>query len=405
MQESTARLLAAIGKVGSEHMDDGVNVEMSAANYSGTWGRATERTSSSLSSIHFGHHIALSKSKFLSRSMAMKLNLHAKWGSPPERWLNVLMVMLEKKLGVALIPKLRAILLKEADGNMLDGHVFGGCALTHAREIGFIPEEQLAEKQRTAEDGVWAKVLKADYARLRREALAILAADAANCYDMVNHIILALLLRAIGIPCGAIICMLFTIMNMKYFLRTGFGISKKFMDSEMASKRRHGLTQGSRAAPPCWTIVSSLLVAIQRARGHVATVVTPISKLITIIVGYLYVDDTDLYVMSTEILCNDDLFRTAQAALDNWGWHLIDTGGGCKAAKSFGHLLNYGFEEGQWYCESLVEGYSLTVPTLNGPEEIELCAAHEGKETLGVFTAPDGNSADHFDKVKQKLKT
>jgi hypothetical protein len=66
MQESTARLLAAIGKVGSKHMDDGVNVEMSAANYSGTWGRATERTSSSLSSIHFGHHIALSKSKFLS---------------------------------------------------------------------------------------------------------------------------------------------------------------------------------------------------------------------------------------------------------------------------------------------------------------------------------------------------
>jgi hypothetical protein len=83
---------------------------------------------------------------------------------------------------------------------------------------------------------VWAKVLKADYARLRREALAILAADAANCYDMVNHIILALLLRAIGVPCGAIICMLFTIMNMKYFLQTGFGITKKYMGSEMASR-------------------------------------------------------------------------------------------------------------------------------------------------------------------------
>jgi hypothetical protein len=194
MRASTARLLAAIGKVGSEHMNDNINVEMSPTNYSGTWGRATERTSSSMSNIHFGHHIALSKSKMLAQSMAKKLNLHARWGSPPERWLNVLMVMLEKKLGVALIPKLRAILLKEADGNMLDGHVFGGRALTHAREIGFIPEEQLAEKQKTAEDGVWAKVLKADYARLRREALAILAADAANCYDMVNHIILALLL-------------------------------------------------------------------------------------------------------------------------------------------------------------------------------------------------------------------
>lgn len=405
MRASTARLLAAIGKVGSEHMNDNINVEMSPTDYSCTWGRATERTSSSMSNIHFGHHIALSKSKMLARSMAKKLNLHARWGSPPERWLNVLMVMLEKKMGVALIPKLRAILLKEADGNMLDGHVFGGRALTHARDIGFIPEEQLAEKQKTAEDGVWAKVLKADYARLRREALAILAADAANCYDMVNHIILGLLLRAIGVPFGAIICMLFTIMNMKYFLRTGFGNTEKYMGSEMSSKRRHGLNQGSRAAPPCWTIVSSLLVAIQRARGHVATVTTPISRIITIIVGYLYVDDTDLYVMSREVFTNDELFAKAQAALDDWGWHLIDTGGGCKAAKSFGHLLNYGFDEGQWYCESLVEGYSLTVPTLNGPEEIELCAASEGKETLGVVTAPDGNSSGHFQKVRDKLKT
>jgi hypothetical protein len=47
----------------------------------------------------------------------------------------------------------------------------------------------------------------------------------------------------------------------------------------------------------------------------------------------------------------------------------------------------------------------LTVPTLNGPEEIELCAADEGKETLGVVTAPDGNSSGHFQKVKDKLKT
>jgi hypothetical protein len=54
--------------------------------------------------------------------------------------------------------------------------------------------------------------------------------------------------------------------------------------------------------------------------------------------------------------------------------------------------VNYGLDEGQWYCEALVEGYSLTVLTLNGPEEIELCSADEGKETLGVVTAPDGNS-------------
>jgi hypothetical protein len=65
------------------------------------------------------------------------------------------MVMLEKKVGAILIPKLRAILLKEADNNMHDGHVFGGCMMERARDIGLIPQEQLAEKERTAEDMVF----------------------------------------------------------------------------------------------------------------------------------------------------------------------------------------------------------------------------------------------------------
>lgn len=198
------------------------------------------------------------------------------------------MVMLEKKAGVALIPKLRAILLKEADGNMLDGHVFGGRALTHARECGLIPEEQLADKEKTADDGAWAKVLKADYARLRRQAIGIIAADAANCYDMVNHIVLSLILMALGIPFGPIVCMLSTIRYMRYYLRTGFGESKTFMGSDSTTRRRHGLNQGSRAAPPCWTLVSSVLVKLQRARGHLATVISPISKLISSVTGFLY---------------------------------------------------------------------------------------------------------------------
>lgn len=84
-------------------------------------------------------------------------------------------------------------------------------------------------------------MLKADYARLCREALGIIAADAANCYDMVNHIILAMLLRAIGIPFGPIVTMLLTIKMMQYYLRTGFGESKRCMGPSDSTRRRHGL--------------------------------------------------------------------------------------------------------------------------------------------------------------------
>lgn len=72
--------------------------------------------------------------------MALHITHIAKTGVPPDRWFNVLMVILEKQLGVILIPKLRAILLKDADNNFHDRVMFGGRMLQHAKEIDLIPE-------------------------------------------------------------------------------------------------------------------------------------------------------------------------------------------------------------------------------------------------------------------------
>ena len=49
--------------------------------------------------------------------------------------------MLEKKPGVTLIEKLRAILLMEADFNASYQEVFGYCMLDVVRSHGFMPEE------------------------------------------------------------------------------------------------------------------------------------------------------------------------------------------------------------------------------------------------------------------------
>ena len=360
-----------------------------------------------MSGRHFGHYRACSKSRPLAFSLALKLALHAKWGAPPERWKNVLMVMLEKKLGVVLVQKLRAILLKEADNNQHDGYVFGHRMMAKAREIGFIPQEQIAEKENTAEDGVFAKVPKADYARLRRQAIAVIAADAANCYDLVNHLILSLLLRALGVPIGPIVTMLSTIMLMRCYLRTGFGESSEYMGGDLSTRRVHGLNQGSRAAPPCWSCVSSILVMIQRAQGHLALVTTAISQMVTAIVGFLYVDDTDLYILNCLVRTNEELLQASQASLTDWGSHLMATGGQCKPEKCFGYLVNYSWDEnGNWQTESLVEGYELCVPTVAGTHEpITLHDASEGTKSLGVYTALDGNSRAHLSYIQDKADT
>ena len=102
--------------------------------------------------------------------------------------------MIEKKLGCALVGKLGAILLKGADETSHSGVIFGGRMMEQARVTGFIPEEQMAEKQCTAENGVFQKNLYSDYTRLCCISSSTIAADAANCYDRVNHFLLALLL-------------------------------------------------------------------------------------------------------------------------------------------------------------------------------------------------------------------
>jgi hypothetical protein len=118
-----------------------------------------------------------------------------------------------------------------------------------------------------------------------------------------------------------------------------------------------------------------MLVEIQRAQGHIATVITPITRVVSSIVGFLYVDDTDLYILREEIVSAQDLLIAAQEATDDWCDGLFDTGGGAKPEKSFGHLFTIEWDDtGDWYYNSLLaeDGYELTVPTREGREAIDL---------------------------------
>ena len=52
--------------------------------------------------------------------------------------------------------------------------------------------EQYADKQSTADDGSFDKILESDISRQKKLPLCIISADAANCYDRVHHTIIAL---------------------------------------------------------------------------------------------------------------------------------------------------------------------------------------------------------------------
>jgi hypothetical protein len=60
--------------------------------------------------------------------------------------------MLEKVAGVALVNKLQAILLMEANFNYMNKWIFGCEAINKMYALGYVPGDQYSQKESTAED-------------------------------------------------------------------------------------------------------------------------------------------------------------------------------------------------------------------------------------------------------------
>ena len=234
-------------------------------NYKGHWGRTKEGTSSAMSNIHFGHWKAFLQSAALIDFECRNMTLIARSGIPPDRWSKGLQVMLEKTPGVSLVDKLRFILLMEGDKNAYNRMLIGYKAMRQLEEIHYIPEDQYSQRGGTAEDSKLDNRLTLDLSRQMVINMTAISADADKCYDRINHIVMALALRAVcGDPCVAK-SMLEAIQNMKYFQRTGRGDSNTFL---VMTELLQGICQGNTAGPACWVILSSIMIRCYEKAGH-----------------------------------------------------------------------------------------------------------------------------------------
>ena len=88
--------------------------------------------------------------------------------------------MLEKIAGVALVTKLRLILLLEADYNYHSQLIFGKRMMDLAQECGVVPDKIYSQKGRTAEDAVLHQILTYDIARQTKAPMLVASVDAAQ---------------------------------------------------------------------------------------------------------------------------------------------------------------------------------------------------------------------------------
>ena len=87
--------------------------------------KAKEKTSSSISGLHFGHYKSATESNIISKLHTTFLDTTIKTGKIIKRWTKGLSVMLEKLKGNINVEKLQGILLMEADYNLLSKLLLG----------------------------------------------------------------------------------------------------------------------------------------------------------------------------------------------------------------------------------------------------------------------------------------
>ena len=117
-------------------------------------------------------------------------------------------------------------------------------------ESVYIPEELFSQQGSTAEDAKFDKTLMADLSCQARHPMIVTSADAAYCYDQVNHVIMSLVWLVLtngNFP--AIVAALICLQTMKIFQRMGFGKLKTFFGGPFYFPCMMGLGQGNRASP------------------------------------------------------------------------------------------------------------------------------------------------------------
>jgi hypothetical protein len=84
--------------------------------------------------------------------------------------------------------------------------------------INYVPEELFSQNGSTSEDAKFDKTLMADLSRQACRPMTVISADAAYCYDRVNHIIMSLVWLVLtneNIP--AIVATLICLQTIKFF--------------------------------------------------------------------------------------------------------------------------------------------------------------------------------------------
>ena len=309
--------------------------------------------------------------------------------------------MLLKKEGNHAIDKLRTIVLYEADYNMRN-KVAGRQAMTNALHLDAIASEQYSRPQRSAIDHAINRQLVFDHCASRHLPYSLCSCDLQGCYDRIVHSAAILALRRVGVPAARLRTMFGTIQAAIHKVRTVYG------DSTSTYSWSHGhfdlppqgTGQGHGAGPQIWSVLSSVLFDILHEKGFTSSFLNALTNELFCLSGFAYVDDCDMVQLGESI---EGVIDQTQRSLSKWESLIHSTGGSLAPIKCWWYLVDHSWIRNKWHVEEPILDYDLTASDKDGNiRPIRRLSISESQEMLGVFMAPDGNTAPQVKALKEK---
>ena len=153
-----------------------------------------------------------------------------------------------------------------------------------------------------------------------------------------------------GAPLHAIHCMLDTLQHLRHHIRTVFGDSITYFDSDDKSGiPLGGIGQGNGAGPAIWALVSTPIFDALRNRDYGVFLQCPLLGQLLHFAGYAFVDDTDLCVTDHSLSYDTEpnsIAPNMQSAVTLWEGFIRASGGALCPGKSHWYLIDFEWSHG-----------------------------------------------------------
>jgi len=198
----------------------------------------------------------------IAKIKAILANIAQLSRTTPERWKNMLNMMLEKMAGNNNVEKLCIRMLFEADFN--NNNKWLGSAVMAAAETHSLMaiEQYRSRKRKSVGIQCLNKRLFYNLHHFLQQPAALCSNDAKSCYNWIILIIAALCLCQLGASKEAVYGMVNTLGNLKHHIRMAYGDSEISQDQQEWEQPTVGIGQGNGAGPQIWAAVSSPLFEI-----------------------------------------------------------------------------------------------------------------------------------------------